>query len=36
MVTQQLIKRLARGPLHVAVIVLAALWMIPTVGLLVS
>ena len=33
---QQLIKGLARGPLHVAVIGLAMLWMVPTVGLLVS
>ena len=33
---QQLIKRLAWGPLHVAVIGLAMLWMVPTVGLLVS
>jgi alpha-glucoside transport system permease protein len=35
-VKQQLIKGLARGPLHVAVIGLAVVWMVPTVGLLVS
>jgi alpha-glucoside transport system permease protein len=33
---QRLIKGLARGPLHVAVIGLAVLWMVPTIGLLVS
>jgi alpha-glucoside transport system permease protein len=35
-ISQRLTKALTRGPLHVAVIALAALWMVPTVGLLVS
>jgi alpha-glucoside transport system permease protein len=35
-VSQRLIKGVARGPLHVAVITLAVLWMVPTVGLLMS
>jgi alpha-glucoside transport system permease protein len=33
---QQLIRALARGPLHLAVTGVAVIWMVPTVGLLVS
>ncbi len=36
MARQQLIRGLARGPLHLAVIGVAVLWMVPTFGLLVS
>ena len=36
MARQWLIRGLARGPLHLAVIAVAVLWMVPTFGLLVS
>ncbi len=36
MARQQLIRSLARGPLHLAIVVIAVLWMVPTFGLLVS
>ncbi len=34
--TGRLSRRLGRGPLHLAVLVIAVLWLVPTVGLLVS
>jgi alpha-glucoside transport system permease protein len=36
MARQQLIRNLSRGPLHLAVIGIAVLWMVPTFGLLIS
>ena len=35
-ISARLVRTVSRGPLHVAVIGIAILWMIPTLGLLVS
>lgn len=34
--TQEVARRLSRGPLHLAILVICAMWMVPSVGLFVS
>ncbi len=34
--TQRIVRRLSRGPLHVAILLICAMWMVPSLGLLVS
>jgi len=34
--TQRIVRRLSRGPLHVTILLICAMWMVPSLGLLVS